>query len=533
MIYASFVLLVVIHHLILNTAMIKNKNPVDKSASYYHYRCFLFSILSFYITDLLWGFLYETNLRWLAYIDTVLFFGTMALSLLFWTRFVISFVGTNDLPTKIFYISGTSIFIFVILLLIINFFTPIIFTFTENMEYVTGSMRYILFIMQIILFASSTIYCFIISRTTIGKRSSIFIIIGMASAVMAMFIVIQFFMPYAPLYSIGCMLANCLVHVYVEEDEKREINSIATEATNEKNIYGQIANSLAAEYEAIYYIDIETGEYREISTNAYYNSMDVTMEGRDFYAETRANARKYTHPDDVEFAESLYTKEAMLEKLAGKKSYSYQYRIIFDNQVRFFQFAVVLSDDNKHFILTDRDITDTITSETERARALSKEKEIARRDELTGVKNKLAFSELEQELQHELEETSNRQPFALVVCDLNDLKKINDTKGHQAGDTYIKDSAKLMCDIFVHSPVYRIGGDEFAIFLSGDDYSLRHQLVDKIHSSALKNIENHNGPIIAIGMSEYVQGRDKNIKDIFDRADYLMYENKKELKARG
>ena len=144
----------------------------------------------------------------------------------------------------------------------------------------------------------------------------------------------------------------------------------------------------------------------------------------------------------------------------------------------------------------------------------------------------MQFDELEESVQDNLDKNMYCQPFALVVCDLNDLKKINDTKGHKAGDEYIKSSAKLLCDVFDHSPVFRIGGDEFAIYLSGDDYSSRNQLVGKIHSSALENMDKHEGPVIAIGMSEYMQGRDTKATDIFERADHLMYEDKKYLKSR-
>ncbi len=54
------------------------------------------------------------------------------------------------------------------------------------------------------------------------------------------------------------------------------------------------------------------------------------------------------------------------------------------------------------------------------------------------------------------------------VCDSNNLKQINDTRGHATGDEYIRASARLLCDIFVHSPVFRVGGDEFIVFLRGN-----------------------------------------------------------------
>ncbi len=122
-------------------------------------------------------------------------------------------------------------------------------------------------------------------------------------------------------------------------------------------------------------------------------------------------------------------------------------------------------------------------------------------------------------------------PFAIIVCDANNLKQINDTKGHVAGDEYIKASANFLCDIFVHSPVFRVGGDEFVIFLRGNDYSVRHELMGKLRSQSLKNQRAGDGVVLASGMSDYIPDKDNLAYDVFDRADKEMYENKRMLKS--
>ena len=110
------------------------------------------------------------------------------------------------------------------------------------------------------------------------------------------------------------------------------------------------------------------------------------------------------------------------------------------------------------------------------------------------------------------------------------MKKINDSKGHVAGDDYIKNSAKLLCDIFVHSPVFRVGGDEFVIFLRGDDYSNKKELMKKLQDVVRQNIKMKAGPVLASGMAEYIPGKDCLVSEIFDRADKAMYKNKREIK---
>ena len=160
-------------------------------------------------------------------------------------------------------------------------------------------------------------------------------------------------------------------------------------------------------------------------------------------------------------------------------------------------------------------------------------REETRRDELTGTRNKTAFTELEKSVQDNIDKGIDYLPFAIVVCDLNNLKKINDTKGHKAGDEYIKESAKVLCDEFKNSPVYRIGGDEFAIFLRGQDFTKRKDLVDDLHKKVIENLNKHEGPVIAVGMADFDPREDLSVEEIFERADHLMYEDKEELKSRS
>ena len=139
-----------------------------------------------------------------------------------------------------------------------------------------------------------------------------------------------------------------------------------------------------------------------------------------------------------------------------------------------------------------------VKKEKQHLKALNTEKELARRDELTGIKNKTAYTELEKSVQTNIDNGMDYLPFGLVVCDANDLKKINDTKGHAAGDDYIRKSSKLLCDTFVHSPVFRIGGDEFVVFIRGDDYSNREKLMKELHEHVQKNLQSGKGPVVPV-----------------------------------
>ena len=116
----------------------------------------------------------------------------------------------------------------------------------------------------------------------------------------------------------------------------------------------------------------------------------------------------------------------------------------------------------------------------------------------------------------------NRAPdFAIVILDVNDLKKVNDTEGHKAGDQYLRDACKIICTTFKRSPVFRVGGDEFCVLSQGDDYNRIDELEEAIENG---------GIVIALGMAKYDQ--EDKVAPVYERADRTMYENKSDLKAR-
>ena len=155
----------------------------------------------------------------------------------------------------------------------------------------------------------------------------------------------------------------------------------------------------------------------------------------------------------------------------------------------------------------------------------------ANTDSMTGVKNKHAFMVREKEIDANIRDEIAGN-FAVVVCDVNGLKKINDTLGHKAGDEYIISACKMVCEIFQHSPVYRIGGDEFVAVLGGRDYHMRNELMRLLHDRSVQHIDS-GGVVVSAGISDYEIGTDEDFHTVFARADELMYEEKKLLKSLG
>ena len=103
-------------------------------------------------------------------------------------------------------------------------------------------------------------------------------------------------------------------------------------------------------------------------------------------------------------------------------------------------------------------------------------------------------------------------------------------RGHRAGDEYIKMASQLICKVYCHSPVFRIGGDEFVVVLRGQDYAKRERLLHKLRKQVENNIRVGEGVVTASGLAIYRPLEDTSVEEVFNRADSLMYENKSHLK---
>ena len=126
--------------------------------------------------------------------------------------------------------------------------------------------------------------------------------------------------------------------------------------------------------------------------------------------------------------------------------------------------------------------------------------------------------------------------FGIIMMDINLLKKINDTYGHEYGDLLIKNFCSVVCDVFVHSPVYRIGGDEFVVILRNRDLANADKLLSDFEENisrlaARENVKPWEAPSVAVGVSYFDKSKDSGVKDVFHRADDAMYKRKMEMRV--
>lgn len=157
---------------------------------------------------------------------------------------------------------------------------------------------------------------------------------------------------------------------------------------------------------------------------------------------------------------------------------------------------------------------------------------LAYRDSLTGIKNLTAYQDTTKRLEEQMR--SGQPEFAVVVMDINNLKYVNDTYGHDFGDIMIIDTSKLICRSFKRSPVYRIGGDEFVVILENGDYERYQEILQSFEENIAEYNRTGRGDCVlsvARGIAIYSHETDLVFGNVFKRADEAMYQNKKEMKA--
>ena len=147
-------------------------------------------------------------------------------------------------------------------------------------------------------------------------------------------------------------------------------------------------------------------------------------------------------------------------------------------------------------------------------------------DGLTGVKNRTAYLECVEKIEKRI--NSGDAEFAVVMFDLNGLKRINDDLGHEKGDMTIKKAAGVIKETFADEQVFRIGGDEFVVLLMDSP-----DKIDELMSCFEKNCADANDKddgipfVISKGYAVFDASTDNNYQYTFERADHAMYKDKK------
>ena len=361
MIYSMVPAVVLIINLILNLeSMIKYgflEKKQDKShLVYVRYNQFVLAACCYFVVDGAWGILYEHHdipqLFPAIYSLTVFYFILMLLSMLTWTRYIVAYLDKHGRRTKVLLYGVWTMFLAGVICLMANRFYHFMFSFNDAHEYIAGSGRNISFIFQIAFYAVISVYMLAVANRSIGRERVRYIAVAVTSTVLGGFQIFQIIQAFLPAYSMGLMVGICLVFSFVQSGEKKE-----------KEVHDHIASAMAQDYEAIFYIEIETGEFISFSKSQKYMSMNSSEEGKDFFKETLGNIDTCIYPEDREYARSFYSREEMLKRLEGRHSFSFKYRVLIDGKPRFFLFTVSRDVNEKYLIFYEKDIDDELNAE--------------------------------------------------------------------------------------------------------------------------------------------------------------------------
>jgi diguanylate cyclase (GGDEF)-like protein len=304
----------------------------------------------------------------------------------------------------------------------------------------------------------------------------------------------------------------------------------ARKASEERDVFARLS-ALNGNMMVLYFVDPETDHYTEYSATSGFEWLGIDKRGDDFFAATLENSRRAVHPEDQELFRSRISKENIMSAIEQDGVFMLDYRLIggaLPTYVRF-KAAQIVENGKPMLIVGVLDEDAQVRREQEFARNLSVAQQRATRDSLTGVRNKHAYADAERDLDDLIESTED-PAFAIVVCDVNDLKRVNDTQGHKAGDQYIREACSVICDAFKRSPVFRVGGDEFAVICRGHDYDHLDEIVAVIEGHNVRG-KDAGGIQIAFGAARF--NADESAEVVFDRADRRMYRHKAQMKGVG
>ncbi|WP_130807813.1 sensor domain-containing diguanylate cyclase [Senegalia massiliensis] len=151
------------------------------------------------------------------------------------------------------------------------------------------------------------------------------------------------------------------------------------------------------------------------------------------------------------------------------------------------------------------------------------------KDSLTGLYNRFYFEE-EMRLMNKL----GYETLGIVIADLDNMKKVNDNKGHLIGDKYLKDAAKILkSNLREDDTVARIGGDEFAIILYDIKKEDINSLINRIKNSVREYNRNHDEFVMSISIGwDLIKNGEKPIEKVLKTADENMYADKSKNKRK-
>ena len=288
MLYSSAGFLALIIHLIINQDVLFSGTGEKLIPAHRFYRAYLIAVTVYYVTDILWGILYEHGLIALTGADTALYFASMALSILLWTRFTIAYLKEENRFGRLLKMIGWLFFIFEMLVVVSNFFVPVLFSFDSDGVYHAETARYVTLGIQIAMFLMTAVYALTVASRSSGTMKFRHRTIALSSLAMTGFIIAQVLYPLLPLYAVGCLLASCVLHSFVLENEKEEYRDELESRLQENILKGNYYDLLTGLPGMSYFFELIERKRAEAARNgARHAFLYLNLSGMKFYNKSR------------------------------------------------------------------------------------------------------------------------------------------------------------------------------------------------------------------------------------------------------
>ena len=227
-IYSSIAFLAMVIHLIINSGVHTEHGMIAVHGSR-EYRGFLNGIFAYYIVDAGWGVLAGLGWTRILYLDTMFYYIAIAVSVLTWCRFTITYLDLSKWKARLLSWFGYALLVLYVALLAVNIFTGCLFRFDEAGEYSAGPIRVLVFYPLVavnVVMAGFAFLKVVNSRNSAWRRN---LVVFLFCITMAVAIVFQILWPLWPYYALGCLIGNCFFHIFVIEDERDELRRAVIE----------------------------------------------------------------------------------------------------------------------------------------------------------------------------------------------------------------------------------------------------------------------------------------------------------------
>ncbi len=285
----------------------------------------------------------------------------------------------------------------------------------------------------------------------------------------------------------------------------------------------EVAHALFRGCSRLFVVNSVTEHYIAYQPKEEGQGLRVEKEGDSFFDFPKRKLFQYLHPEDRKLFLKTFSKDNLSKMLARQGAFSGVFRLMLGEEAAILhvQAASMGTAKQRQFLLGISNVDvryDVSQGLRESVRTIGK-------DALTSTKNINSYLQEEGRI-NEAITCGEMEPFALALIDMDGYARLCETLGQKAGDQAVLEMSSIVCDIYSHSPVYRIGDDEFIVLLMRRDFRDRQELQEELQKINEENVA-AGGVSFSWGMSEFRPDEDKRLATVFERASQEMVQRRK------